>query len=213
LNNIIGLDDGTCETLAFQSVVSSLHSLSLSTISEIEGSGQHGFSPYLMSWYEAFWSSTVPERFFVPSQASLTSLSLGCNEYIPNEDINKHYFPQLVSLKLRRFCWFDIDDFVIKHKAMCPSFSQVQYWSEVWEKFQTEMTVLEDLVVVRTDCVEGRRSQPYVRLDGSWVYFVYEQGREQKEDADALDRLQATVVLRNLERLGSSADDRKSVSG
>jgi hypothetical protein len=37
---------------------------------------------------------------------------------------------------------------------------------------------------------------PYIRPD-MWLFKIYKEGREQKEDVDALEKLQATVELGN----------------
>jgi hypothetical protein len=207
LAHLICVDDGTYETPAFQSDISSLHDLSFSTVSNIKP----GCLAAFLHWHEEFWGSTVSERFLVPAQSSLTSLSLGGDEYIGDTgvlDINACYFPQLTSLRLRRivFSMFHaVDDFIIKHRATLRRLeledngintTDDYYWSNVWERFQIELTVLEKLVVHRTDYIGVRCCQPYIRLDGSWIFEIYDEGREQKEDADALEKLQATVELR-----------------
>ena len=93
LTNVIGADDGTYETSSFQAIVSSLQSLSISTISQDYGSG---CDTELRKWNKQFWFSTIPTRFLVLAQSSLTSLSLGSDEYIgpiDEFDINDHHFP------------------------------------------------------------------------------------------------------------------------
>ena len=164
-----------------------------------------------LGWYHEFWSSTVPERFLVPVQSSLTSLSLGGDVYTITGtfNINDRYFPQLMSLKLRHMVFSKfhaVEAFVVKHKATLRGLELedngidledvAYYWTEVWERFQTELTLLEKLVVRKTDCTAGRCCQPYIRLD-AWIFKIEETAREQKEDADALEKLQATVELRN----------------
>jgi hypothetical protein len=102
LANVATIDHSTYAASAFRAVVSSLQSLSISTISSIK-------SPCLGSIlhaYEAFWSSAIPTRFLVPACSSLTSLSLGGDQYIGTPDgfkIKNHYFPQLTSLTLHHF--------------------------------------------------------------------------------------------------------------
>ncbi|KIM89985.1 hypothetical protein PILCRDRAFT_812780 [Piloderma croceum F 1598] len=204
LAHLICVNDGTYETPAFQSVISSLHSLSFLTVSNIKP----GCLSVWLGWFHEFWPSTAPERFLVPALSSLTSLSFGGDEYIDNFNFDACYFPRLTSLKLRGivFSMFHtIDDFVIKHGATLRRLeledngmdsTDDYYWSEVWERFQTELAVLEKLVVHRTDYVGERCCQPYIRLDDNWIFKIYDEGREQKEDADALEKLQAAVELR-----------------
>jgi hypothetical protein len=171
-----------------------------------------------MDFYIAFWSEVIPTRFLVPACSSLTSLSLGGDQYIGFPDgfeINDHYFPQLASLTLHHFVfgWTQAADFVVKHKAtlrrlelrdcgfdleedaIMPPHDD-DYWSDVWERFQAELVVLEALNVHRTSDVYTRSSQPYILRKGGWIFNTSEQRREQEEDADALERLQATVELR-----------------
>jgi hypothetical protein len=101
-------------------------------------------------------------------------LSLGGDEYIGDIgtfDINACYFPQLTSLKLRRIVFnmfHAVDDFVIKHGATLEledngiNTTDDYYWSNIWEQFQTELTVLEKLVhrKYRSDCIGVRCCQP-----------------------------------------------------
>jgi hypothetical protein len=217
LANVIGADDGTYETSSFQAIVSSLQSLSISTISQDYGSG---CDPELREWNKHFWFSTIPERFLVPAQSSLTSLSLGSDEYIgpiDEFDINDHCFPHLRSLKLRRFVfgWYDVPAFVIKHKSTLRSLelhgngmyldwnsdANQPYWSDVWKQFQVELTNLEELVVRRSGYAYSNcDSQPYVQLDGMWSFDTLDLEREQEEDAEALGKLQASVELRRPQR-------------
>jgi hypothetical protein len=98
-----------------------------------------------------------------------------------------------------------VDNFIIKHRATLRRLeledngintTDDYYWSNVWERFQIELTVLEKLVVHRTDYIGVRCCQPHIWLDGSWIFEIYDEGREQKEDADALEKLQAMVELR-----------------
>ena len=56
--------------------------------------------------------------------------------------------------------------------------------------------MLEELNVHRTDDMYTRSSQPYISRNGEWIFNTVEQRREQEEDADALERLQATLELR-----------------
>jgi hypothetical protein len=205
LAHLICVDDGTYETPAFQSVISSLHSLSFLTVSNIKP----GCLSVCLDWFHEFWPSTALESFLVPALSSLTSLSFGGDEYISDFDFDACHFPRLTSLKLRHivFSTFHaIDNFVIKHGATLRRLeledngmdsTNDYYWSNVWERFQTELTVLEKLVVHRTDYVGERCCQPYIRLDGGWIFEIYDEGREHKEDADALEKLQAAVELRN----------------
>jgi hypothetical protein len=220
LANVITIDHNTYAASAFQAVVSSLQSLSISTISSINAPCHAS----ILHSYEAFWSSVIPKRFLIPARSSLTSLSLGGDQYIGFPDgfeINNHYFPQLTSLTLHRFIfgWMQAADFVIKHKAtlrrlelgdcgfdldeedFLPSDNDDdRYWSDIWERFQAELVVLEELNVNRTGDVYARSSQPYISRNGGWIFNTSEQRREQEEDADALERLQATVELRNAMR-------------
>jgi hypothetical protein len=213
LANVIPIDHSTYAASAFRVVVSSLQSLSISTISSIES----GCLASILHAYKAFWSSVIPTRFLVPACSSLTSLSLGGDQYIGIPDgleINDHYFPQLTSLTLHHFIfgWTQPDDFVVEHKATLRQlelrdcgfdlreellpFREDYYWSDVWERFQNELVLLEELNVHRTDDAYTRSSQPYISRNGGWLFNIVEQRREQEEDADALERLQATLDLR-----------------
>jgi hypothetical protein len=219
LANVIGADDGTYETSSFRAIASSLQSLSISTISQDYGSG---CDPEFREWNKHFWFSTIPKQFLVPAQSSLTSLSLGSDEYIgpiDEFDINDHCFPHLRSLKLQRFVfgWYDVPAFIIKHKSTLRSLelhgngmyfdcdfssdANQPYWSDVWKQFQVELTNLEELVVRSSDYANSDYdSQPYVRLDGMWSFDTLDLEREQEEDAEALGKLQASVELRRPQR-------------
>ena len=178
LTNVIGADDGTYGTSSFQAIVSSLQSLSISTISQDYDSG---CDTELREWNKYFWFSTIPTRFLVLAQSSLTSLSLGSDEYIgpiDGFDINDHHFPHLRSLKHRRFVfgWYDIPAFIIKHKSTLRSLelhgngmyldwetsdANQPYWSDVWKQFQVELTNLAELVVQPTICSTTRRDAEF----------------------------------------------------
>jgi hypothetical protein len=88
-----------------------------------------------------------------------------------------------------RDCGFDLE-------ADLLPFHRGYYWSDVWERFQDELVLLEELNVHRTGDVYTRSSQPYISRNGGWLFNTVEQRREQAEDADALERLQATLELR-----------------
>ena len=141
---------------------------------------------------------------------------MGGDQYIGMPDgfkIKKHYFPQLTSLTLHHFIfgWTQADDFVVKHRAtlrrlelrdcgfILPEPEVIppdKCWSDVWERFQAELAVLEELNVHRTDGVSTRSGQPYISRTYGWTFEIVEQRREQEEDADALERFQATVEFR-----------------
>ena len=46
------------------------------------------------------------------------------------------------------------------------------YWSNVWEQFQTKLTLLKKLVHM-TDYVEGWCCQLYIWLDRGWIFEIY----------------------------------------
>jgi len=206
------MDHDTYAAPAFQAVVSSLQCLSVSTISSIEA----GCLASILQSYQHFWSSVIPTRFLVPARRSLMSLSLSGDQYIGFPDgfkINAHHFPQLTSLTLHHFIfgWIPVADFVVNHKATLrrlelrdcgfvlhekESLLHDGYWSDVWERFQVELVMLEELNVHRTGGVSTRSSQPYISRNDGWIFNIIEQQREQEEDADALERLQATVEFR-----------------
>jgi len=114
------------------------------------------------------------------------------------------------------FGWHDVPGFIIKHKSTIhrlhlhdngmylneDSLDDDQpYWSDVWKQFQAELLNLKELVVRRTDYVDSDwNSQPYIQLDGEWSFYTLEHEREQEEDAEALERFQASVELRRPQR-------------
>jgi hypothetical protein len=212
LTNVITMNHDTYAAPAFQAVVSSLQCLSISTISSIKP----GSLFLIVDSYRDFWSSVIPTQFLVPAHSSLMSLSLGGDRYIGCVDwleLNDHHFPQLTSLTLHHFIfgWNEVADFVVNHKATLrrlelrdcgfilregAAIPLDDYWSDVWERFQAELVVLEELNVHRTGGVSTRSSQPYISRIYGWTFKIVEQRREQEEDADALERFQATVEFR-----------------
>jgi len=220
LTNVIGIEDDVYESPTFQSVISLLQSLSISTIAP---EYETGCDFQLRHWYNDFWQSTIPTRFLDPPQSSLRSLSLGSDVLIgpiDDFDINDHFFPQLASLKLERFLfhWCPVTTFILKHNATlqklelrnCEMYvhypmGQAAHWSDVYKKLQIEMTKLEELVVV-TSTWRGEESkgQIYSRMGDESEFYQVELEKEEEEDAVALAELYAVVDLRRLTGSGQN---------
>jgi hypothetical protein len=222
LINVIGIEDNVYESPTFQTVISSLQSLSISTIAP---EYETGCDFELRHWYNDFWQSTIPTRFLNPPQSSLTSLSLGSDVLIgPIDDfnINDHFFPRLASLKLERFLfhWCPVTEFILKHN---PTLQKLElrncemyvphpggrapipaHWSDVYKKLQIEMTKLEELVVV-TSAWQGELSgQIYSEIGDESEFCRVELATEEEEDAVALTELYAAVNLRRLSGSGQN---------
>lgn len=216
LTNVIGIEDSVYESPTFQTVISSLQSLSISTIAP---EYETGCDFELRHWYNDFWRSTMPTRFLTPPESSLTSLSLGSDVLIgpiDNFNINDHFFPRLASLKLERFLfhWCPVTEFILKHNATLQKLELRNcemyvphpvgrapipaHWSDVYKKLQIEMTKLEELVVV-TSAWRGESSgQIYSEMGDESEFLQVELETEEEEDAVALAELYAVVDLRRL---------------
>ncbi|KIM87913.1 hypothetical protein PILCRDRAFT_814622 [Piloderma croceum F 1598] len=219
LTNVIGIEDDVYESPTFQTVISSLQSLSISTIAP---EYETGCDFELRHWYNDFWRSTMPTRFLTPPESSLTSLSLGSDVIIgpiDNFNINYHFFPRLASLKLERFLfhWYPVTEFILQHNATLQKLELRNcemyvphtvgppipaHWSDVYKRLQIEMTKLEELVVV-TSAWRGEFSgQIYSEMGGESEFCQVELATEEEEDAVALAELYAVVDLRRLSGLG-----------
>ena len=217
LTNVVGVEDNAFESSAFQTVVSSLQSLSISTIApEYES----GCDFQLRHWYNAFWQSTIPKRFLVPAESSLTSLSLGSDVLIGPIDefnINHYFFPRLSSLKLSHFlfCWCPVDEFILKHKATLQklelrncemyvshlsarSSAPPRHWSDVYNNFQAQLTKLEELMVVTSTWRNEFHGLLYSEMGDESDFYQVELEEESEKDATALEELRAAVASRTL---------------
>jgi hypothetical protein len=214
LTNVVGVEDSAYESSAFQTVVSSLQSLSISTIAP---EYETGCDFQLRHWYNAFWQSIIPERFLVPAESSLTSLSLGSDVLvgpIDGFDINDYFFPRLSSLKLSHFlfCCRPVDEFILKHKAtlqklelrncemyISHSSASPMRWSDVYNNFQAQLTELEELIVGTSTWRKELHDLLYCETgDGADFYQVELEEEESAKDAAALGELRAAVASRNL---------------
>lgn len=198
LLNLVGADDGMYEMPAFQAIIASLQSLAISTISQ---DTSYGSELTLREWNQHFWFYTVSDLFLKPAEANLTSLSLDSDEYVgPLNafDIDKFYFPNLISLKLGRFVfgWHEPDVFIVKHKLTLETLElrecgmywgddSVQKWHDVWDTFRTELARLKEIRISIPNPYRSLRSlrrypnlvpealvgkQHYIRLDDEWGF-------------------------------------------
>lgn len=183
-----------------------------------------------------FWGITAPVQILQHARC-LTTLALNIDPdygFIPCLDVQPLHFPLLTSLSLCHFLFghsgqgpHDLDDFVVRHKMTlrsltldsCPmlfdEWGPELLWSEIWQRFQTELENL-DYLAVSWAPGEGGQSDGtryyvldplvgYVARDFYWSFMSTAvkcrhsyRIQAEMEDTSALDRFQEMLWSRKI---------------
>src|ERR1700729_1080761 len=108
------------------------------------------------------------------------------------------------------FGWCPVDEFILKHKATLhklelrdcemyvPHAVDPHHWLEVYKQFQTELTKLEEFVVVISAWQGESSRQGYSRMGDELNFYTVKLTKKEVEDAVALGELHTVVDLRRL---------------